>query len=319
MTPTLENDPYLRSHCSYGVIRTNTLERLGVSRRTTYRRCQPGGPWSYLLPGIVLLDRTRPTARQRVEAALLHARGGGLLTGIEAARRYGLRNLPAGQEVHLLVPADSQLRSPGFVLVERTTLLPQKRVVEGVPTAPPARAVLDGARRLRERDPVMALLIEAKQSSLCTLAELSAELEAGSQRGTALPRSVLKALAADLRSVAEAHAAEVWHKARLPPPQHNPTLFTARGEYLAMPDLWCDEVALAWEIDSYERHYERTDYGSALQRNARYAGAGVVLVQTLPSRLRTAPDAVVAELRAAYEAARCRPNPTLIIKRPAVA
>ncbi|MGA6163969.1 hypothetical protein [Amycolatopsis magusensis] len=314
MNPNLILDPVLRRHCRHGVIRTTTLQRLGIPPRTTYRRCQPGGPWTYLLPGIVLLARTRPTARQRIEAALLHCRGGGILTGLEAARRYGLRNIPPGSEVHLLVPADSQFRSPGFVVIERTTLLPDQRMPADVPTAPPARAVLDGARRIRELDPVLALLIEARQSGLCTVAELSAELESGSQRGTALPRAVLKSLATDLRSVPEARAAGVWRGAGLPPPTHNPELFGPGGDYLGRPDLWCDEVALAWEIDSYEHHYQRADYRLTLERNSRYAGAGIVLVQTLPSRLAKAPGAVATELRAAYEAARARPRPPLTMR-----
>ncbi|MBN6036699.1 hypothetical protein [Amycolatopsis sp. 195334CR] len=309
-------EPCLRDHSRHGVIRVAKLAELGVPSSTTYRRCQPGGPWTYLLPGIVLLDRTRPTARQRVEAALLHVRGVGLVTGFEAARRYGMRSVPTGNEVHLLVPADCQVRSPGFVLVERTTSLPEKTIVGGVPTAPPARALLDGVRRIRDRDAVMALLIEARQSGLCTLAELAAGLRTGSRRGTALPRTVLKALAEDVRSVAEVHAGAIWRRAGLPPPLRNPVLVRSGGSYVARPDLWCDEVALAWEIDSFEHHFQRSDYAGTLERNARYAGAGVVVVQTVPSRLKTAPDAVIAELRAAYEAARNRPRPDVAIQHP---
>ncbi|GAB2753376.1 hypothetical protein [Amycolatopsis magusensis] len=316
MKTNLDLEPCLRQHSSHGVIRVVKLDELGVHSRTTYRRCQPGGPWTYLLPGIVLLSNSRPTARQRIEAALLHARGAGLLTGFEAARRFGLRNVPTGNEVHLLVPADCQFRSPGFVLIERTTHVPQRRDVGGVPTAPPARAILDGVRRLRDRDAVTALLIEARQSGLCSLAELSAELQTGSRRGTALPRAVLKSLADDLRSVAEAHAGKLWRRAGLPPPSRNPVLLHADGRYIATPDLWWDEVALAWEIDSFEHHFRRHDYAATLERNARYAGAGVILVQTVPSRLKRAPDAVINDLRAAYDIARTRPRPPLQTRRP---
>ncbi|MGC7098971.1 hypothetical protein ACPZ19_30230 [Amycolatopsis lurida] len=314
MNPNLRIDPYLRRHCRHGVIRTTKLEKLGIPPRTTYRRCQPGGPWTYLLPGIVLLGRARPTTRQRIEAGLLHCRGSGILTGFEAARRYGLRNVPQCNEVHLLVPSDSQLRSPGFVVVERTTLLPESRLVSDVPTAPPTRAILDGARRIRELDPVLGLMIEARQSGLCTIAGLSAELESGSQRGSALPRAVLKTLLADLRSVPEARASGIWRSAGLPPPLHNPALHGPDGEYIARPDLWCDEIGLAWEIDSYEHHYSPADYGDTLDRNTRYAAAGIIVVQTLPSRLKTAPAAVAAELRAAYEAASSRPRPPVTIQ-----
>ncbi|MCR3747851.1 hypothetical protein LX88_001789 [Lentzea californiensis] len=82
-----------------------------------------------------------------------------------------------------------------------------------------------------------------------------------------------------------------------------------------MPDTWCDEVGLAWEIDSNEFHYSKDAYARTLERNCRYAAAGISVVQTLPSRLRKKPDAVVAELRAAYTAAQARPRPAVNIRK----
>ncbi|UJW33773.1 hypothetical protein L3Q67_08395 [Saccharothrix sp. AJ9571] len=310
-------DLYLHEHARYGVIRAANLRRLNVPESTTYRRCQPDGPWTHLLPGIVLLARASPTARQRVEAALLHAEGHGIVTGFEAARRYGLRNVPTGSEIHLLIPAAHQVRSSGFTFVERTVHPPEPRWVDGIPLAPPARAVLDGVRRVRKRDPVLALLIEAIHDGLCSHAGLCAELETGSRRGTALPRALLKLLGEDVRSVPEATAAAIWRKAGLPPAKQNVPLFDLGGARVAVPDLWCDEVGFAWEIDSFEHHYRRSDYRHTLDRNARYTSLGIVFLQTLPSRLKSEPEKVVMELRAAYAAAKKRPRPPVMLQRPA--
>ncbi|MFI6307729.1 hypothetical protein ACIBCH_38080 [Amycolatopsis thailandensis] len=63
------------------VIGVKRLEELGVPRRTIWRRCEPGGVWRMLLPGVVLLGNGEPTDEQRIEAGLLHAREGSMLTG----------------------------------------------------------------------------------------------------------------------------------------------------------------------------------------------------------------------------------------------
>ena len=227
--------------------------------------------------------------------------------------------MPAGQSVHLLVPEPHRFISTRFAQVERTRFMPETRLLDGVPLAPPVRAVLDGVRRLRELDPVRALLIESVQARLCTVDELAHELDIGSKRGTALPRSVLRQLVADTRSVPEATAMSLWIAARLPRAEQNVKIYLPDGTYVGMPDRWCDEVALAWEIDSYNLHFDRAAFKATLERNNRYASAGIVCVQTLPSRLRLEPDKVVAELRTAYETARRQSRPPVVVIRPGTA
>ncbi|WET78588.1 hypothetical protein P3102_31795 [Amycolatopsis sp. QT-25] len=292
-----------------------TLKKLGVTQSTSYRRCQPGGRWTHLLPGIVLLSKEQPTARQRVEAALMLTDSRGIVTGFEAARRYGLRQSGPHGTVHLLIPQHRKVRSVKFAIIERTIALPERRVLEGVPLAAPARAILDGVRRIRDLDPVRALLIEAVEAGLCTADELSVELESGSRRGTALPRAILRELSNDVKSVPEAAALAIWKKAGLPPAERNVKIFDAFGNYIGMPDSWCDELAMAWELDSYAYHFGRDAYRKTLHRNNRYAAAGIVVVQTLPSRIRDEPDKVAAELRAAANAAAKRPRPDVTVVR----
>jgi hypothetical protein len=305
---------HLQHHAKLGVITAERLEQLGIPQSTTYRRCLPGGPWTHLLPGIVLLAPRSPTARQRIEAAVLHTDMHGIVTGFEAARRYGLTEVPSDTTVHVLVPHEYRFISAKFALVERTRFFPDPVMVDGVLMAPPARAILDGLRRIRHLDPVRALLIDAVRSGLCTHRQLTTELESGSKRGTAVPRSVLRVLESDIRSVAEADSLVVARKSGLPPAEHNVRLFTKKGAYVAMPDTWWDDVGLAWEIDSVSMHANQ-NFAKTLERNNRYASAGVLVVQTLPARLRNDTARVVAELRAAYAAARARPRPNLTVLR----
>lgn len=290
------------------------LESLGVPPGTSYRRCLPGGPWQRLLPGVVLLRTGEATRRQLVEGALLHCGDQAVVTGLESCRRQGLkRDARPGEPIHLLLPLHLKTTSSGYVLVERTKRMPVPARSDGLPLAPAARAVLDECRRLRERPPIRALLAEVVQQLGVTPAELAAELETGSKRGTALPRAALREIADGARSAAEADAMALWRHTGLPEPVWNFSIHDERGRYIATPDAWFDDVALAWEIDSYEFHFGQPGYTATLARNNRYAAAGVAVVQTVPSRLRSEPKTVANDLVSAYRAAAARPRPPVVL------
>lgn len=300
---------FLNSARPREVVRASTLEKLGTPRSTIYGRCRPGGPWRRLLPGIIQLDPFESDDEQRIAAALLRGGPGSMITGLWAADRHGLERIPEPTHVHILVPAARQVNSAEFVLVERTTRLPIPQVREGTPLAPVHRAVLDAARRMHDFDAIRALLAEAIQRRRCTPRSLARELERGCQRGTALPRRAIIELLGGAQSVAEGDAFWLWKRAGLPDCERNVAIFDDNNGYIATPDAWVDEVAFAWEIDSREFHFDIEGYASTLARNARYAAAGIVVVQTLPSRIRNEPEAVIAELRNAFEAASRRPRP----------
>jgi hypothetical protein len=256
----------------------------------------------------VLLGNSPPTRRQLIEAALLYAGPDSMVTGLESCRLHGLKNVPADSQVHLLVPHEHKARCCEYVIVERTTRMPEPIRHDDVPLAPLTRAVLDACRRLRSLDPARALITEAVQRRRLAPYGLLREMELGSQRGTAVPREVLKDIVTGARSVAEIDAIRVWERTGLPKPAWNASLRNLRGEHVAIPDAWFD-VGLAWEIDSYQFHFQREDYANTISRNARYAAAGVTVLQTLPNRLREAPESVAAELIAAYRAAEQRERP----------
>jgi hypothetical protein len=298
----------LREHSRLGVIRVSTLQSLGVGSFTAYRRCIPGGPWQWMLPGIVLMENGTPTRDQLVAAALLYGGPNCLVTGLEASRRHGLRDVPDDGRIHLLVPHDRQLRNSWFVTVERTKRMPEAVVRDGVPLAPVVRAVLDGARRIRAFQPVEAMLAEAVQRKRCSVAILSDELEKGCQRGTAVPRRVLASLRTGAQSVAEIRAAEVWRMTKLPEPRRNVPIYDRDGMFIGVPDVYCDEVGFVWEIDSFDFHFSKAEHARTMRRNARYAAADYIVLQTLPSRLVTEPHVVAAEVLDSYAAAASRPR-----------
>lgn len=250
-----------------------------------------------------------PSRDQLVAIARVYARPDGVVTGVEAARRHGLRRLPSTEEIHVLMGEGRRRTSSGLIVMERTERLPAPIVRNGVPVAPLDRAVIDAARRTGDLDAVRALLAEVVQRRLSTVARLRAELCAGSQRGTGLPRQGLAEVDDGIRSASEGWAKDVHEASTLPPVLWNPRLYLPSGRFLASPDAFFDDVALVWEVDSLEFHPEGDD--DTARRRADLAGAGVLVVHHRPRRLLTEPERVVEEVWNYYALAAARPRPDL--------
>jgi hypothetical protein len=298
-------------------VRARALERIGIARSTITHRCRSDGPWQRLLPGTVLLHNGPPTRADLRRAGLLYCDGDRpgarrcVLTGLDAVELHGMRNGPAPSgPVHVLVPAEVRRAGRGRLLVERTERLPDPGPGRW-PLAPVARAVLDFARNSRDRGVVRAVLAEAVQRGACSPQELAVELAAGSDRGSALPREVLAEIGDGVRSPAEAEARLLARRSGLPVPLWNADLYGPDGRFLARPDAWFDDVAMAWEIDSRQWHLGPAEHAATLERRARLTAAGVLVVQHLPSALRQRPDEVLTDLRRSYAHAAARPRPAL--------
>src|SRR4051812_43428981 len=92
------------------VARAAELIALGLSSRTIHDRCQPGGPWQRIGPGIVLFSAAPPTRPQLIASALNHAGPGAVVSGWDALARHDIP-APAGPgPVHVLVPHSRQVR-----------------------------------------------------------------------------------------------------------------------------------------------------------------------------------------------------------------
>jgi hypothetical protein len=183
------------SHTDQRVFRVVELAKFGVSQSTAYRRARPGGPWTRLAPGILLIAPGPPTVEDRINAALLRAGPGAMITGLHAARLLGLETPPADADVHVLIPHSRKIQSYPGTRFERTTRLPKPIYINGIPIAPPVRTVMDGARTWQTWAVTKRLLLEATQSEdLCGFDELIIEMELGSRRGTAVPRAILRSL-----------------------------------------------------------------------------------------------------------------------------
>ncbi|MFB9688563.1 hypothetical protein [Amycolatopsis plumensis] len=276
------------------------LRRAGVSDRRVRRLCGPGGPWRRLHPGVVLLRNTAPTRQQLLQAALVRYGPGVVITGADALRAHGVK-CPVESEIRLLVPHHCRVVADEGVRLARTARLPEPVQVDGLPFAPPARATLDMARSEPDPDRIRYLLTLPLYWGLCDRRELLAELEAGSQRGTAVVRKVLRRLD---EGPIQAHglAARVLDLVPVPPPSWDQTICDRRGRRLGEADTWWDELGLAWQ-------YRCTPgVGSGFSHLA-LAATGIVLVRCTVGQLRQVPQEVARELAKAYGAASRTPRP----------
>ncbi|MGW6692797.1 hypothetical protein ACWF62_03360 [Rhodococcus sp. NPDC054953] len=298
-------------------IRSSTLRGLGVAPKTLARYCLPGGPWQRILPGIILLHNGVPSARQRATAALMYGGPDSVLSGHAALAEHGFRRSATMSDVLLLIPASRHRAPTGYVKVERTWRMPDASEISDrgpVRYASVTRAAMDAARRIGRRDDCRALLAEVIQRGDTSLEELAIELAEGSRRGTALARSVLRELADDAHSVEEIHAQRIYKRSGLPTMVHNREVENHNGEFVASPDGWIDDVAMAWEIDSLKHHLTLTDHEATVLRRARMQAAGIVVLCHLPKTLRQNPALALQDLRDNYGHAASRPRPKVRLR-----
>jgi len=170
----------------------------------------------------------------------------------------------------------------------------------------PARAVADAVRDMTSLRDVRAVVADAVQRDHCEVRQLSAELGAGPNIGSALFREALSDVADGIRSAAEGDLKDLLGKSGLPMPLFNPKVF-AGDRFVAQPDAWWPEFGVAVEVDSREWHMSPEDHAKTLARGRRMGVHLIIALRFTPKQIRSEPAEVVADIRRALEGARGRP------------
>lgn len=303
----------IRAEAVDDVIAVQKLVELGVPERTIYRRCQDG-TWTLMATTTVRLTSGVPTRRQLLTAALIYAGPDAQVTGLDGARAHQLRRGELPGVVHLLIPAGRRKRSLPTIRIERTTRLLPPRTRDGLPVAPLERCVLDAVRGLESRSDVAAILTEPVQQRMTLVGSLLTELKAGCQRGTALPRAVLRAAERGVRSPAELDLHDWWFA---DPELANYTILfnvrlTVGSLMVGIADAYLPDVGLVLPVDSVEHHFMTPDQVETTERQHRaYRSAGLHVFGIRPSRLRAAPSALRQDVLAAIAVAEQLPQPLI--------
>ena len=287
----------------------------GLTKGALRSRLRTDGPWRIVLPGVYLSHNGGLTSAQQEVAATLYAGHGCVLTGMTALEVQGAQ-VPHSDFVDVLVPAQTQRRSAGFVRMQRTSRMPENPwLIGGIRYAPAARAVADAVRGQTDLSFVRSVVAGAVQQRKCSVRDLAAELQAGPRRGSGALRAALAEVADGIRSVAEGDLRKLIVKGRLPAPLYNPRLF-AGEEFIGSPDVWWPDAGVACEVDSREWHLLPADWERTQARHARMSAHGIIVLHYAPRRIRSDPAGVVAEIKKALEAGRRR-APLPILTMPA--
>ena len=288
-----------------GVITRSQTKDCGMSDSALRHRLRTGGPWQVLLPGVYLSASGAFTTAQREVAAILYAGSGSVITGPAALVWHGVR-VPRTSIVNVLVPEPRRRRDIGFVRLSRTSRMPRMVFPNGqVCYVPPARAVADTVRGIRDLGAVRAIVADGVQRGMVKVPQLADELSAGPAWGSARLRQVLEEVAEGVRSSAEGDLRTLIKRERIPDPMYNPRLY-AGSEFIAVPDAWWADAGVAGEIESREWHLSPRDWERTLARDARMSAYGIIVLHFPPQRLRTEPQVVAAEIRSALAAGRSR-------------
>lgn len=284
------------------LITRNQARRYGLSRGALRWRIGRGR-WQEPLPGVFAAITGSLSVRQRALAALLYAGPEAQLTGVGALRIHGLRYLPSDDWIRVLVPESQHRRSAGFARLHRTVRLdpnpehPVPLVLASVP-----RAVVDAARWCGDQRLITAMVADAVQRKLITVADLANELEYAPRKGSPMLRYAMAETADGVRSVAEADLRRLLLRSTvLPKVLWNPHLTAdAGGRTLPTPDGWIVEAGIALEVDSREHHSSPRGWERTLARHNLLARYGALVLHIVPAQIRRDPAAVVRQIEHTY-------------------
>jgi hypothetical protein len=262
------------------------------------------GRWRRAHAGIYLTF-TGPSSRaQRRWIAVLAAGRSALLAGGSALELLGLRGYHA-PTIHLLLPAARTVaRPPAGVLVHRTRYLPPEDIARAQkpPCTTRSRSLIDAAQWADTEDDACAIVAAAYQQRLVNHEFVMAALD----RLPNVPRrALIVRTAADAaggsHSLAELGYRTLSRRAGLPEPTRQLLRrdATGRRRYL---DFWYDEYRVQVEIDGGQ-HVEAQSWWADMKRQNDLWITGVRVLRFPAWLIRTRPAEVLAQVRAALEAA----------------
>lgn len=299
----------------HGVItRTQALEA-GISVDTLDWRTRRDGPWQRLLPGTYAAFTGPVNDMHRWQAALLYAGDGALLTGTPALLLHDLAR-PTPAAVPVLLPHGRRRRSLPGVIALRTRRMPVAQRRNGFTVAAPTRALADACRLSRDLGQVRALVTESLRTPKVRVPDLYEELAHGPRKGSALLRAALDEYSDGVRSAAEGVARQRLLAMPISRPLFNVDLVLPDGTFLACPDAYWPDAALAFEVDSREHHGDQAGWERTQRRHARMSAHGLTVLHASPHRIQTDWPLREEEITAAWHIGRSRPTPAIRVARP---
>lgn len=268
------------------------------------------GRWRSAHRGVYLTETGPVTTRQRRWIAALAAGHGriALLGGLSALAVLGLRGHP-DRPIRVLVRAgQADADPPPGVRVHRTRHLPAEDVhrAGSPPCTMPGRSVVDAAQWAHTDEEAVIIIAAAVQQRLVSAVDLGVVL---ARPWRVRRRVTIEAAVADAAGGAhsghEVDFARLCRRAGLPEPSRQAVRLDSNGRR-RYRDVHFDEWGVHVEIDGGQHMAVRAWYADMRQHNEA-AIAGERLLRFPGFALRSHPDEVIAQVRAALVAAGWRP------------
>ncbi|MEV4276639.1 type IV toxin-antitoxin system AbiEi family antitoxin domain-containing protein [Actinoplanes xinjiangensis] len=265
------------------------------------------GRWRRMHLGVYLTYSGPVTRIQRWWIASLAVGNGrpALLAGPTALRLHGLRVPEVTQPVHLLLPAHLTDRDPPpGVVVHRTRRLSRDDACLDMspPCTTVARSLVDAAQWAFDDAAAISMVAATFQQRLVTLEQVRTVLGASRR---VRRRSVIEAAVADAgggsESAYEIEFIRLCRLAGLPAPSRQAVRRDRSGRN-RYRDVFFDPWQVQVEIDG-SQHMEARGWFADMRSGNEIAISGVRLLRFPGWAVRHRPDEVVADVRAALEAA----------------
>lgn len=275
------------------VIHREQLLAAGIGRGAITHRVSSGRLYARHR-GVFLWGRPDPVSLAAEMAAVLYARGHGVLGGATAAYLWGWLDEPP--PVVTLTVCGRDLRSSPGLNVSRARRLHRDDIARrhGLPVVSPARALVETAGR-DDRLQLESSLVIARRHGLRDAKILQAIDRASHRRGVAVLRELVLSDAdpADTRSRYERQLLKLVRQAGLPAPQTN---VMVHGKLV---DAHWAHHKLVVEFDSVRWHLTRQAFETDRLRDQHLAAAGYTVIRITYRQLDETPFEVVARLAAA--------------------
>jgi very-short-patch-repair endonuclease len=287
-----------------GYVSHAQLLSAGADRRAIWRRVRNGR--MIRRHAIVYAVGHAPKGELADETAALLACGpNAVLSHHSAATLWGVRP-GAARPIHVTLPHAGRGKKLDGVIVHRSTTLapPDVRIHKDLPVTSPARAMLDIAATLPDKD-LGYVLDEAFAKKLLTDRDLDDILRrAGRHPGSCALRRVIQTRAGTLsESKAQRRLLELIRQADLPLPETECPILDYRA------DLMWRDLRLIVEVDGYQTHGTQGRFERDRRRDARLFAAGFVVIRFTATQIEQEPFAVIARLAQAIALAQMPAHP----------
>jgi hypothetical protein len=283
-----------------GVLTVDQAYELGLTRGSINHELAKRR-WQRPLPGVLLLQPTPPTRRQRLFIAAAWAGPRALVDSHCACQWFGLESPQFRPDVvHLVAPYGASVRTRDFVVVRRSDHLVVGGRSERLGYVDAATAVAVAARGMSEAA-AAGLASRALQRRLVTVDDLVAAHMHAPPKGSAGLSKALEGLAVGVRSAAELDARRLVARSRvLPEPLWNCWLDLGDGGPLISPDALWPHAALMQETNGRDYHAWALAFEQMQARHDRATAAGLVVLHVTPRQLRREPDRILDLLERSY-------------------